>query len=152
MSTLALRSPTNLYDLCRILLYSDDDTAVGEESNVIKDEILDASNDYLEPISRLSVDTCTKFNLLKDEWENDIAFLSSINEISMHQAYQQIIGMGAKAIPYIIGEMSKKPNHWFWALTAITGENPIPESKRGIIPEMTKAWILWWQSNKHLYD
>ena len=42
----------------------------------------------------------------------------------MHPAYQQIIGMGADAVPFILLEMEEHGGYWFWALSAITGQNP----------------------------
>ena len=84
-----------------------------------------------------------RFYLLKSKWEKDTAFLSSMANIAMHPAYQQIIGMGSIAIPLILSELKQKPGHWFWALNAITGEDPVPPEQRGKIKEMAKVWIEW---------
>ncbi len=81
--------------------------------------------------------------MLKAEWEADTAHLSSVTEIAMHPAYQQIIGMGPIAIPLILSEMKRKPDHWFWALKSITGEDPVLDENRGQILQMTKAWLHW---------
>jgi hypothetical protein len=43
----------------------------------------------------------------------------------------------------LFGELAKEPDHWFWALEAITGENPIPVGSEGKIREMAQAWIEW---------
>ena len=75
--------------------------------------------------------------------------LSSITEIVMHPSYQQIIGMGPAAIPLILLSMRRELNHWFWALSAITGENPVPIEHRGKIKQMTEAWMNW--GKRHLY-
>ncbi len=68
----------------------------------------------------------------------------------MHTAYQQIIGMGPIAIPFILIEMQKRSGHWFWALKSITGEDPVPPESRGIINEMAKAWINWGINQRYL--
>lgn len=102
--------------------------------------------------TKRSIDFSEEFNQLKQEWETATAILSDINEISMHSAYQRIIGMGSIAVPLIICEMSKKPNHWFWALKAITGEDPVPVEKRGNIKEMNDIWLDWWEKNKEYYE
>ncbi|MBI5057248.1 MAG: hypothetical protein HZB61_11610 [Nitrospirae bacterium] len=47
-------------------------------------------------------DSFVRFQILKLEWESETAHLSSITEISMHPAYQQIIGMGQVAVPFIL--------------------------------------------------
>ena len=65
-----------------------------------------------------------------------------------HQAYQKIIAMGNDVVPFIIKEMEREPDHWFIALYAITGANPVPSESRGHIDEMTQAWIDWWRSTK----
>ena len=88
-------------------------------------------------------DPFTKFLELKKQWEEETAILSSITEISMHPAYQQIIGMGQTVVPYILSELAKKPGHWFWALKSITGEDPVQEDQRGNLKKMTKLWLKW---------
>ena len=57
--------------------------------------------------------------------------------------------MGKTAIPFIIRDMLENNNHWFWALKSITGEDPVPPSKRGKIKEMTIEWKKWWLNNEN---
>ena len=62
----------------------------------------------------------------------------------MHLAYQKIIGMGELAIPLILKDPAVNgPNDWFWALTAITDENPITKKIAGNMAAMTEAWLQW---------
>lgn len=67
----------------------------------------------------------------------------SVRQMAMHPAYQQIIGMGEAAVPHILAELEKSGDHWFWALNAITGADPVPPKSRGIVPEMARAWLEW---------
>ena len=67
--------------------------------------------------------------------------------MAMHPAYQQIIGMGTPALPLIFQELQREPDHWFWALGAITGENPVPEEDAGDLDAMTDAWLSWGSTN-----
>ncbi len=127
----------------------EDDKAVGDESDVLLKSLKDSMEHFNLPISRQWIDPLIRFLTLKQEWEEDIAALSSLTEIAMHPAYQQIIGMGSSTIPFIMREMENKPGHWFWALKAITGEDPVPSEKRGRIKEMTEAWLLWWREQKY---
>ena len=83
------------------------------------------------------------FRTLADEWKSDTQFMSSVSEMAMHPCYQRIIGLGPPAIPHILRELEEEPHHWFWALFAITGENPVKENERGKLPKMTAAWIRW---------
>ena len=85
----------------------------------------------------------TKFDRLAGQWREETAMSSSVVEMAMHPAYQQIIGMGRAAVPYILRELSRQADHWFWALKAITGEDPVPERDRGDLARMTQAWLVW---------
>jgi hypothetical protein len=69
----------------------------------------------------------------------------------MCPAYQQIIGMGAAAVPLIMKELQNsldQPDHWFWALSMITRADPIPVEMYGKHVAMAKAWIAWGEKHK----
>jgi len=83
------------------------DTAVGEESSTIYDEYKRSVEHFCLPYSRRRLNPVTRFITLKTNWESETAALSSITEIVMHPAYQQIIGMGPVAIPLILSELKK---------------------------------------------
>lgn len=61
----------------------------------------------------------------------------------MNSAYQKIIGMGEPVIPLILAELERQPGHWSWALTAISGEDPIPPTARGRLDQMASIWLQW---------
>lgn len=63
--------------------------------------------------------------------------------MAMHPSYQRVIGYGHGALPFLLGELSIEPDHWYWALQAITGENPIPVEDQGRLPKMAEAWVSW---------
>jgi hypothetical protein len=63
--------------------------------------------------------------------------------MAMHPSYQRIIGLGPAALPLIFNELAREPDHWFWALKAITGEDPVPPSARGKLRKMTELWLQW---------
>ncbi len=86
-----------------------------------------------------------KFNQLRDEWEQATAFISSVSEMVLHPAYQRIIGMGSDVLPFLFWELERSPNYWFWALKAITGEDPVSDDSAGNIEEMTQQWLNWAQ-------
>ena len=130
--------------------WTEDSMAVGQDSLVIKRHYEDLFTHYFKPISRQWTNPVFRFHTLKEKWENETAFLSSITEIATHPAYQQIIGMGPIAIPFILLEMHKFQGHWFWALKSITGEDPVPSESRGRINEMTEAWINWGMEQRYL--
>lgn len=84
-----------------------------------------------------------KFQDLSSRWRRETALHSSVTAIAMHPAYQQIIGLGERALPLIFGELHRAPDHWFWALQAITGENPVPDDHAGDLDAMTNDWLSW---------
>jgi hypothetical protein len=61
----------------------------------------------------------------------------------MHPAYQNIIGLGPRAVPLLLAELKREPCDLFWALTAITGEDPVAPQNRGNLQKMAHAWLEW---------
>lgn len=84
-----------------------------------------------------------QFEQLADQWRRETGHLSMMNDIVLNPSYQQIIGMGKPAIVLILQDLKKEPDHWFWALRSITGENPIQPDDRGRLQKMTEAWLEW---------
>jgi hypothetical protein len=124
--------------------------AVGEESSFISKEYERSAIHYLFPFSRQCANPPTRFLTLKKEWEDNTVYLSSMTKIVMHPAYQQIIGMGRVAIPLILSALGKKPDHWFWALRSITGEDPVLPEHRGRLKQMTEDWLKWGRENGYI--
>jgi hypothetical protein len=61
----------------------------------------------------------------------------------LNSAYQRIIGLGPDVVPAILSELEARPDHWFWALTSITGVNPVPDDAAGNLNLMRQAWLDW---------
>ncbi len=85
----------------------------------------------------------SQFRRLAKQWRDETIFLSSLDDIVMHPAYQKIISMGASAVPLILKELQKQTNHWFWALREITGEDPVSPQDAGKIKKIAALWIGW---------
>jgi hypothetical protein len=100
---------------------------------------------YWAPVSRKNL--YLEFHSLARTWKQATSHSSSPAAIAMHPAYQRIIGMGPVAIPLILHELETEPHLWFWALKAITGEDPVQPGQRGKIREMAQAWLRW--GNEH---
>jgi hypothetical protein len=81
------------------------------------------------------------------QWERAMGMLSLVQKMVMHPAYQRIIGMGQPVVPLILRELEREPDHWFWALEAITGANPVLPEQRGRLDEMAAAWLAWGREN-----
>ena len=87
-----------------------------------------------------------RFQKLAATWKSAVRFLSDTDEMCSHPAYQEIIGMGSVALPFIFSELEREPDNWFWALKAITGADPVPDEHRGNIALMAKDWLGWAQN------
>lgn len=87
--------------------------------------------------------TQRRFQELAHTWRMDTGMLSRLDKKYMHPAYQQIIGMGRTAIPFILRDLKATGGHWFWALCSIVGENPVPRELADDVTGMTEAWLAW---------
>ncbi len=91
------------------------------------------------------------FKIFAKNWRRETAKFSSIIAKSMNQNYQKIISLGKEAIPLILNELHKRPDHWFWALNVITNDiNPVQEEDEGDIEKMSEAWVKWGQENHYI--
>lgn len=80
------------------------------------------------------------FNDLAGKWREETAGLSSIQSIVHNRWYQQIIGLGPAAVPLILEDLRDGPGgYWFWALTAITREDPAKGTTR--YSDARMAWL-----------
>lgn len=84
-----------------------------------------------------------KFIRLRDEWKAGRGPESSSSRLALHPAYQAIIGMGPEVVPLLLRELERQVDFWFWALHAITEDDPVPAESRGNGKEMAKAWLAW---------
>ncbi len=88
--------------------------------------------------------------MLAAQWREDRDPAGSVMQMCVHPAYQRIIGMGSTAIPLLLAELQREPDRWFWALEAITGDDPVPEADRGRLAKMTAAWLAWGKRNGYI--
>lgn len=87
-----------------------------------------------------------KFIKLAALWKSETSTLSSITEMVLHPAYQNIIGMGEAAVPLILSQIETEgddPDQWFWALQSITGLDPVSEKDAGNYQAMAQTWLTW---------
>jgi hypothetical protein len=89
------------------------------------------------------IDLRKRFLELASTWKKDTRLVSSMTDMILHPAYQQIIGLGRGALPLILEELGRQPDYWFWALFAISGEDPVRTQDQGDLEKMTAAWLSW---------
>jgi hypothetical protein len=101
-------------------------------------------------ISASGGDRLDSFERLKNQWKSETANVSSLSQIILNDAYQQIIGMGPRAIPLILSSLREELDWWFPALRALTGANPVREADLGDLEAMRAAWLEWAVLNGYL--
>jgi len=84
-----------------------------------------------------------KFQEYVNAWKAESMFMSSITDMVQLPSYQAIIQLGRRAVPLLLNELQRDHDHWFVALSAITGEDPVPPEDRGDLDKMTEAWLRW---------
>jgi hypothetical protein len=84
-----------------------------------------------------------EFQSLARQWKEACSLMSSTSGMVSHPAYRAIIELGQPAVPLLLRELEKEPVHWFEALKAITGEDPVSPKDWGNISAMATAWLAW---------
>jgi hypothetical protein len=90
------------------------------------------------------VETSKRFARLARAWRKERSSASSDPaQWAMCLSYQKIIGLGPPAVSLILAELKRKPDHWFWALHALTDVDPIRKEHRGKFTQMVNDWLSW---------
>lgn len=84
-----------------------------------------------------------RFLVLSGQWKASTALTSSSSAMIAHPAYQAIIALGLVTVPLILRDLERSSAHWFEALQAITGADPVAEQNWGDISAMRDAWLIW---------
>jgi len=113
----------------------------GSENKWASAAIMDA-NAYIDAERRfLDLTRC---------WREETRFLSDVNKIMEHPAYREIIRLGRLAVPFIIDDMAHGGCFWSTALTAITGEDLVPEDDAGNCAAIAEHWTNWYQHHSEV--
>lgn len=113
------------------------------QSMQLQQELGNLRRYYAFPVSSMRDRRRDRFARLASIWRGETQWLSSTTEIAMHPAYQAIIGMGPEALPMILEDLRENSGHWYWALKAISDEDPVPPQDRGMVRKMRAAWLQW---------
>ena len=90
-----------------------------------------------------------EFDELARRWKAETR-LGSMTQTITHPAYLGIIGLGPAAIPLILRDLSREPDHWFTALRALAKTSPVNAEDAGNMKKMRRAWLEWGKQNGHL--
>ena len=95
----------------------------------------------IESIEERSTDTHAVFLELVEIWKKDTEFVSTTEDMVLHESYQRIIGLGPSVVPFLLQELEREPDHWFWALKSITRVNPAEDADT--FDDAVTAWLDW---------
>jgi hypothetical protein len=87
--------------------------------------------------------TSQRFRTLAARWKANRGPRSTVKSMTQEANYLAIIDIGEPALPFILAELVREPDHWFAALRAITGVNPVPPEDKGNLEKMAAASIEW---------
>jgi hypothetical protein len=90
------------------------------------------------------------FRFLAENWYLETLHSSGYLDKILHPAYQRIIGLGKDVIPFIVRELQDEPSEWFWALRALTGEDPTTKEMAGNREKLAEAWLNWGKENGYI--
>jgi hypothetical protein len=81
-----------------------------------------------------------------DRWKDETAHWSSVVKMRAHPSYLRIIGLAKLSTNneierLLLRELEEEPDHWFDALVALTGENPVQPHHD--FDEAVNAWLEW---------
>lgn len=81
-------------------------------------------------------------------WREETKHLSLAYQKAMNFSYQQIIGKGKDAIPFILKKMKERQGQWFWALYAIVQRDVAANIED--YDEAVSAWLSWGRKNRYI--
>jgi|GEM_PF-1979238 len=91
-----------------------------------------------------------KFRKLAKQWVHDTEGISIHSRAIMHRAYQQIIAMGPIAIPLLLEALRDQPDHWMWALSVLSDEDPARNART--FRQARAAWLRWGDEKGYIGD
>ena len=89
-----------------------------------------------------------RFQRLADRWQQAVAHQSASSVRYGHPDYRAIIALGPAVVPLLLRDLETHRRHWFNALKALTGADPVPPADAGDFAAMAAAWRRWGQEQE----
>ena len=91
-------------------------------------------------------DLACEFAESAEKWKDETGHLSSLTKALAHPSYLRIIGLSRYSTDHqlerlLLRELMAEPDHWFAALTAITGEDPVKSEDD--FDAAVERWLSW---------
>jgi hypothetical protein len=104
------------------------------------------------PAPEATTDAKRVFQRLVTEWKASRGPATTVRMMTQHPAYKAIIELGEPAVPFLLEGLDQEPDHWFAALRAITGQNPVRPEDRGDLGKMAESWIEWGRAHGYRWS
>ena len=136
--------------------------SVLESSELTLAELLDQQSTYLAggfadwlapfafTLSDKTESLRAEFIELVRRWRSERGYTSFTAEIVRCPSYRKIVAMGEDALPLIFERLRDEgdnPDHWDFALSEITGCDPVPEEAYGYMDRIAGCWLEWAEEN-----
>lgn len=89
-----------------------------------------------------------EFNNLVEQWRRDTFLHSSLSKKVTHPAYVTIMACGKNVLPFVLRELEKNPDHWFYALRYIARRDIA--SGTTTFDDARSAWLKWGKQNNYI--
>jgi hypothetical protein len=95
-------------------------------------------------------DDRAKFDLLADELADATLGLGSLRAATRHPAYEEILALGSKAVPFLLARVDDPVQAplWMRLLGSLIGFPPM--LTEGAISDAARAWRVWGRSQGYL--
>jgi GAF domain-containing protein len=137
LSIMKIKDEEKFQDMQRVLLPN------GEEP---------LDNEELRSDAFIEQDIEQEFTKLADAWKEETRLFPILSDRFRNSNYCKIIELGENVVPYLIRELSRRPDHWFFALESILKLSPVKDEERGKISCMVKAWIDWGGKQGYVFE
>lgn len=93
--------------------------------------------------------TLSTRNSLIDQLDKQTMVMSSVNLMLRRPAAQELLVMGDKAVPQLLGALRdrKAVIASMALLRQITGQSPVTLEDQGRVSKMIRAWLDWGEKN-----
>lgn len=83
------------------------------------------------------------FEHLLRSWRQEAFGYSVLQRLYAKDSYQALIALGERIVPWLLRELQERPFHWTYALSQITGAQPVQPENKGHLAAMTRDWLQW---------
>jgi len=101
----------------------------------------------IDPGALRGLSPAERFGRLRDRFESEMAFVSSVHDMLDANPFRDIVAMGHDALPLLLRDLQRRDAPWIaWviALRKILGEGPeIPDDEAGIRDKVLARWAAW---------